>query len=196
MGTSEGAFWPTRIRVYEAAPGQADGAAIVERLDVGLAALEAAPATDSDTGGALVEFVQVSAGHEHSAAISADGRVWTTGRGIGGRLGHGDYETRLGWTPIESLTAAGVRVRRVHAAGQHTLLIDTTGRAWGFGFNQDGKCGLGQVANAPAPTPIPALEGVTVAEAIGGQEHSAWICGPLPRGKSNAYVAPRMWLSP
>ena len=39
--------------------------------------------------------VAVSAGTEHSLALTASGAVWSWGSGHNGQLGHGDWETQL-----------------------------------------------------------------------------------------------------
>jgi E3 ubiquitin-protein ligase HERC2 len=50
-----------------------------------------------------VEVVQISAGCEHSGAITAAGELFTWGHGDGGRLGHGDSEARIVPTKVEAL---------------------------------------------------------------------------------------------
>jgi len=37
----------------------------------------------------------VSAAHDNSLALTADGAVWSWGRGASGQLGHGDLQDQL-----------------------------------------------------------------------------------------------------
>lgn len=50
----------------------------------------------------------ISAGCEHSCAVSADGYVYTWGHGDGGRLGHGDNNARLVPTLVKSFVSMNV----------------------------------------------------------------------------------------
>ena len=81
--------------------------------------------------------VAVSAGDAHSLAITADGAVWSWGRGGNGRLGHGDQQNQLQPKKIEALT--GRRVVATSVGVEHSLAITTDGAifAWGGG---DGSC--------------------------------------------------------
>ena len=48
--------------------------------------------------------MQVSCGLDHTAAVTADGALWTWGRGHAGVLGHGDEEDSLVPLPSADLT--------------------------------------------------------------------------------------------
>ena len=63
--------------------------------------------------------VAVSAGTYHSLAITADGAVFTWGRGEDGCLGHGDEQRQL--LPKKAEAFAGQRVVAVSAGAQHSL---------------------------------------------------------------------------
>ena len=47
--------------------------------------------------------VAVSAGAEHNLALTADGAVWSWGRGCLGQLGHGDRQQQLLPKKVETL---------------------------------------------------------------------------------------------
>ena len=72
---------------------------------LGLPSLEHRPEPTCEGGLEMfaTRFVMLAAGMFHSAALAADGAVWTWGDGgdLGNPLGHGDEQVRLsrqGWT--------------------------------------------------------------------------------------------------
>lgn len=50
-----------------------------------------------------IPMYQISCGHDHSVALSKDGRVYSWGAGEGGLLGHGDTESTHSPKMIESI---------------------------------------------------------------------------------------------
>jgi E3 ubiquitin-protein ligase HERC2 len=56
-----------------------------------------------------VRIVNISAGCEHSAVISEEGKLYTWGHGDGGRLGHGDSEPHSSPTLVTALEDMHVR---------------------------------------------------------------------------------------
>ena len=77
--------------------------------------------------------VAVSAGGVHSLALTADGAVWSWGRGAWGELGHGDLQTQPLPKKIEAF--ADQRVVAVPAGYHHSLALTADGAvfAWGEG---------------------------------------------------------------
>ena len=73
----------------------------------------------------------VSAGLEHSLAVTAADGVWSWGSGGLGKLGHGDQHQQLLPKKIEAL--AGRRVVAVSAGDVHSLAItaDSSVLSWG-----------------------------------------------------------------
>ena len=74
--------------------------------------------------------VAVSAGDDHSLAFTADGAVWSWGRGGEGQLGHGDEQIQLLPKKVEAF--AGQRVT-VSAGRFHSLAITADGAVWSWG---------------------------------------------------------------
>jgi len=86
--------------------------------------------------------VAVSAGAFHSIAITADGTVWSWGRGFDGSLGHGDQQHQLLPKKVEAL--AGQRVVAVSAGGYHSLAITADGAVFTWGTGETGCLGHGE----------------------------------------------------
>ena len=75
--------------------------------------------------------VAVSAGAEHSIALTADGAVWSWGGGEGGQVGHGDRQRQLLPKKVEAL--AGQRVVAVSAGDFHSLALTADGAVFTWG---------------------------------------------------------------
>ena len=92
---------------------------------------------------------QVSAGIDHSCAMSLDGRGRCWGRNDTGQLGQGNT-TYIGdglGTAMSGLTdidfGSGIKISSIHAANTSTCVITTTGGLRCFGANGDGQAGQG-----------------------------------------------------
>ena len=86
--------------------------------------------------------VAVSARMSHSIAITADGALWSWGRGAAGRLGHGDEQGQRQPKKIEAF--ADQRVAVVSAGSSHSLAITADGAAFTWGKGEDGCLGHGE----------------------------------------------------
>ena len=86
--------------------------------------------------------VAVSAGGEHSLALTADGAVWSWGSGYYGRLGHGDQQHK--WQPKKVEAFAGQRVVTVSAGGYHSIAITADSAVFTWGEGEDASLGHGE----------------------------------------------------
>ena len=115
-------------------------------------------------------IVAVSAGSDHSLAITADGSVWSWGGGAWGKLGHGNEQRRLLPKKVEAL--ADQRVIAVSAGEYHSLAITVDGAVWSWGDGYRGKLGHGDEQNQLLPKKIEALAGQRVVAVSAGRRHS------------------------
>jgi alpha-tubulin suppressor-like RCC1 family protein len=107
-------------------------------------------------------FVSASNAGYHTVATTGDGACYSWGRGVYGRLGHGDEEDCILPKQVEAL--AGKRVSAVAAGGHHSAAITTEGDlfTWGGGGSDYfPQLGLG-TADDPdnSPTPVPCVGGI------------------------------------
>ena len=86
--------------------------------------------------------IAVSAGWQHSLALTADDAVWSWGYGGQGRLGHGDEQEQLLPKKVEAL--AGQRVVVVSAGGHHSLAVAASGAGFTWGNGGYGCLGHGE----------------------------------------------------
>jgi len=86
--------------------------------------------------------VAVSAGDDHSLALTADGAVWSWGDGDWGRLGHGDPAHQ--WQPKKVEAFAGQRVVAVSAGAFHCIACTADGAVFTWGHGGHGCLGHGE----------------------------------------------------
>jgi alpha-tubulin suppressor-like RCC1 family protein len=118
------------------------------------------------TGGGIdeVAVVQVAAGHGHSMALTAIGQLYAWGQGGSGQLGHGGGENLAVPRIVGGI---GGLVAGLAGGGDHSLVTTAGGRVLTFGSGEDGRLGLGGVAEAPTPT---AIDGIIVGDGEEGDE--------------------------
>ncbi len=89
-------------------------------------------------------------GGMHSAAIKADGSLWTWGRNDHGQLGDGTEVDRH--TPTQ--VGTGSTWMAVQCGAQHTLALRTDSTLWSWGYNHNGQLGLGDTVEVHTPTQV------------------------------------------
>ena len=130
--------------------------------------------------------VAVSAGFGYSIAITADGSVWSWGRGSEGRLGHGHQQNQLLPKKVEAFAdqrvvavSAGGGHNFAHvtvfAGGHHSLAITADGALWSWGWGGEGRLGHGDQQNQLLPKKIEAFAGQRVVAVSAGCDHSLTI---------------------
>ena len=112
--------------------------------------------------------VAVSAGANHSLALTADGAVWSWG-GFG-RLGHGDEQEQ--WQPKKIEAFAGHHVVAVSAGVYHSIALTANGSVWSWGGGVCGRLGHGDDQNQLLPKRIEGLAGQRVVAVSAGAMHS------------------------
>lgn len=116
-----------------------------------------------------VRIGEVSAGYNHSLAVSADGRsLFSFGHGWSGALGHGGFDDCLQPARVYAPALEGERVVCASAGFNFSLVVTQSGRALAFGDDGArstdkhgcGRLGLGRLPHA-RPLPEGATEGET-----------------------------------
>lgn len=89
------------------------------------------------------KILTVSAGIDHTAAVTVDNKLYTWGWGADGRLGHGNEESKAVPTHVERLKDSGCAL--VSAGHNHTAMISPEGEllTWGGELKSGVKLGLG-----------------------------------------------------
>ncbi|MBE1603927.1 Ig-like domain repeat protein [Actinopolymorpha pittospori] len=131
-----------------------------------------------------VTVTQVSAGFDHSIAVTSDGRVLAWGGNHYGQLGDGTTTDRT--TPVEVALPEGVTVTQV-SAGVHRFSLTATsdGGVLAWGWNVDGQLGDGTTTDRTTPVEVALAEGVIVTQISAGGLHSLALAQPPPRASSS-----------
>jgi alpha-tubulin suppressor-like RCC1 family protein len=92
---------------------------------------------------AVVQVFQGGSGAKNgqTIAILANGTLWTWGNGMHGQLGNGG--TTSSTTPIRITLPRGANPAEVASGGYASYAIDTSGKLWSWGRNDDGQLGTG-----------------------------------------------------
>lgn len=123
----------------------------------------------------------LAAGPATSAALTADGRVYTCGCGAYGATGHGD-DTNLSlprevvWAPPPGSGGGGATPARspivaVALGGTHTLLVDAAGVLYTCGRALPAGHGGTAAVLSPTALPLPAPAGRAVVAVAAGRNH-------------------------
>ena len=106
--------------------------------------------------GGFTDWVQISVGVDHTAAIRANGTAWTWGRNGYGRLGDNTATNRS--SPV---SVVGGFTDWVQIAGGtfHTVALRANGTAWAWGSNSAGQ--LGDFTNTSRSSPVSVAGGFT-----------------------------------
>jgi alpha-tubulin suppressor-like RCC1 family protein len=130
-----------------------------------------------NTSGVLagVTLIQITAGSDHSCALSTAGRAYCWGANQNGQLGDGTTTPRL--TPVAVSSAgvlAGVSLVQIRAGSANTCVLSSAGRAYCWGDNSSGGLGDGSTVSRTQPVAVDAsgvLAGVRLVQIDPG-EHS------------------------
>lgn len=121
-------------------------------------------------------WVEVSAGHDHSCALTNDGVVWCWGDNVTGHLGSGDTFNKS-FQPVR--VASSVSFTAVVAGYYQSCALAGSGQMYCWGRNDQGQIGDG--SNQNRFTPVPVAGGLTF-RALGGGD--AFMCGITTGGST------------
>ena len=117
-----------------------------------------------------IAVVQVSCGSRHSAAITADGVLYTWGSGTDGKLGHGNTESV--YTP-KVLSAVNNAVHVACAASHSVAIAENGTKVYSWGGGSYGKLGHGNTSSQNIPKEIEALKSHLCVKVVAGSNYTA-----------------------
>ncbi len=117
------------------------------------------------------EIVEISAGIEHTCALTAGGDVYCWGGNEDGQLGVVDSmgaKVEGGETPrrVEGMPV----VKTLSAGGKHTCAVDEDSHVWCFGENLKGQLADGTLVERPSPVQVTGVEKAKLVR--NGDEHT------------------------
>ena len=114
--------------------------------------------------------VGVSAGSEHSVALTADGTVHAWGHNFYAQVGDGTFVTRRSPVPVPGLSA----VTAISAGFQHSVARRADGTVWTWGMNNYGQVGDGTTERRRTPFRVENLPVVLGVAAGGSHTLAGW----------------------
>jgi alpha-tubulin suppressor-like RCC1 family protein len=116
-------------------------------------------------------FKAIAAGGDgQSLALDTSGTAWGWGYNGDDELGNGT--TSNSTTPVKVTMPSGVAFRSITTGGDHSLALDATGRAWGWGHNVYGQLGNGTTRTSSTPLAVHMPSGVAFIAIAAGVFHS------------------------
>lgn len=167
-----------------------------------------------EVSGLKKEVKQISAGYNHSCAITEDGELYVWGRNSSGQLGLGKKAPKVVPKPTKVEHLAGMKIKVAALGSEHSIAITDEGVTLSWGSGQSGRLGHGhrssmlgflQSNSEYTPRLIKELEDIKVKNVSAGLLHSACIdengcvyvfgeraVDKLGFGKSNNATTPTM----
>jgi alpha-tubulin suppressor-like RCC1 family protein len=114
----------------------------------------------------MSNVVQVSAGWDHTLAVTGDGTVWAWGNNFDGEIGDGTTTDRPAPYNVPGLTG----IKEVSGGDCHSAALKADGTVWTWGCNTWGQLGNGACTDQHTPvqvmvSPGVPLTGVTIVRA-------------------------------
>ena len=127
-----------------------------------------------------VTFTEISAGDDHTCALSSSGSIYCWGLAGQGQVGDGGIDwrnldfTRAVSAPVAIIAPAGVTFGEVSAGGRHTCATSTTGQAYCWGEGRRGALGTGLGGTEIEDEPVAVAQpvGIFFGEIAAGKEHT------------------------
>ena len=115
-------------------------------------------------------ILQVSCGAKHMLAVTSNFKLYSSGHGGHGRLGHGDTTGTSTPKLVESLT--GENILMTAAGDSHSAAVTTLGTLFTWGCGTYGRLGLGSESHIYLPSEVASLKGKRMYMAACGFRHS------------------------
>jgi len=104
--------------------------------------------------GSLTDWDSVSAGQDHTLAVKTDGTLWAWGNNQNRKLGIGIGDDKSSPVQVQTDTDWASCCAASAALGAFSLAIKTNGTIWGWGRNNFGQLGTGNVQQESSPVQI------------------------------------------
>ncbi|CAE7689684.1 Herc4 [Symbiodinium sp. CCMP2592] len=120
--------------------------------------------------------VQAACGADHSLILTEDGSIWACGRGTEGQLGIELSEFDRALSPLCAVSQGACHVA---AGADHSVYLDSYGRAFAFGENCKGQLGIGTCESVSSPAMVAVPAGTLVVDVDCGGTHTLLLTDDL-----------------
>ena len=134
-------------------------------------------------------YTTISAGGAHTCALESTGKAWCWGYAHWGQIGDGDTSPEDKYVPV---AVAGDRTyTTINPGGAHTCALESTGKAWCWGWNSTGQVGDGDTSQQFKYVPVAVAGDRTYVAIPAGGNHTcaldttgkAWCWGSASWGQ-------------
>lgn len=105
--------------------------------------------------------------HDSIVVLTYSGKVYTYGYNTYGTLGDGTNQTRKSFKIVDTLK--DVIVKRIYTNYSSVYAIDSNGRVWSWGRNNNGQLGIGNKNNTYVPTQLKGFDNDTIVDLAVGE---------------------------
>ncbi|XP_036789395.1 probable E3 ubiquitin-protein ligase HERC3 isoform X2 [Oncorhynchus mykiss] len=123
-----------------------------------------------------IPLVQITAGGEHSFALSLSGAVFGWGKNTAGQLGLGDTTNRRAPAHVDCLNLK--KTVLISCGGEHTAVLTKGGVVFTFGSGRYGQLGHNSLRDELRPRVVGQLCGLKVTQIACGRHHTLAFVGP------------------
>ncbi|XP_064782208.1 probable E3 ubiquitin-protein ligase HERC3 isoform X2 [Oncorhynchus masou masou] len=117
-----------------------------------------------------IPLVQITAGGDHSFALSLSGAVFGWGKNTAGQLGLGDTTNRCAPAPVDCLNLK--KTVLISCGGEHTAVLTKGGVVFTFGSGRYGQLGHNSLRDELRPRVVGQLCGLKVTQIACGRHHT------------------------
>jgi regulator of chromosome condensation len=131
----------------------------------------------------LKNITGLTSGTNHIVALDTKGTAWAWGAADAYQLGRPDRASRTEHTCLEPMRIPGLERKKIVSVGcgdMHTMAVDDTGIAYGWGLNAAGECSIHPVIQTAKgiverPKVIQGLGAHHIKQLVGGTHHTVAI---------------------
>jgi alpha-tubulin suppressor-like RCC1 family protein len=124
-----------------------------------------------------LSYRALTSGFGHTCGVDTTGKAWCWGNDLDGQLGDGNDGQATDYAPVA--VASSLTFASLDAGGVHTCGLDTSGKAWCWGYDFFGQLGDGNDGQADEPGPVEVATSLTFTTVSAGAYHT---CGVDPAG--------------
>ena len=116
----------------------------------------------------------VACGNEHSLFLGFNGSLWSAGKNDYGQLGIGNNNSFSDSADLSLIgSLQGIPFQQITAGAWHSFAVTVSGTVFGWGRNNHGQLGLGDLADRFSPTLLKSLRTQDVKYVCAGKYHTA-----------------------
>ncbi len=119
-------------------------------------------------------FVLIDGGQTHACGVTSGGQTWCWGRNNAAQLGDSTFTNRK---VAVATKQGGVSYTQITGGQMHTCAISSTGQAYCWGYNADGRLGDSTTSLRRVPVAVHPVGAISFASISAGTQHTCGLDG-------------------